>query len=339
MTVMTTGAARAPRALLLVSFGLALLAARGYGRLLGRKAAYRELHQIRGDPPLTKPQGGRITAVGHAVPETLTDGGRHAGLARGLRHALAADNVALVYQPKIALDTCRVTGMEALARWSDPDIGPIPPADFVPVAEAAGLVDALTTSVLRQALADCRTWHDAGHHVGVAVNVSARGLAAPALVDQVAAMLATNRIAPPWLTLEITETSVVDPTGRAARTLEALRALGVRVSIDDFGTGYSSLTYLRGLPVQEVKIDKSFVDDLVEDRADRAVVGAIVTLATALRLTTVAEGVEQPAQAAVLASLGLDEVQGFFYGGPMTPDATRSWLRTSDRTRDWARRS
>jgi diguanylate cyclase (GGDEF)-like protein len=268
------------------------------------------------------------TATGSAEwePSLESDGGRRLRMISGLRDTLSQGDIELAYQPKIALGSGRVTGMEALARWTHPELGPISPTDFVPVAEAAGLIAALTGNVLRKALAECKAWHDEGWPVGVAVNLSARSLTDATLVGQIAAMLAANRVAPHWLTLEITESTVVDNTGRALQALRQLRALGVRLAIDDFGTGYSSLTYLKGLPVHEVKIDKAFVDDIVTDRADRAVVGAVVTLAKTLRLTTVAEGVEQPAQAMVLESLGLDEVQGFFYGQPMPPGAAQDWL-------------
>jgi EAL domain-containing protein (putative c-di-GMP-specific phosphodiesterase class I) len=162
--------------------------------------------------------------------------------------------------------------------------------------------------------------------VGVAVNISARSLDDPVLVGQVAAMLTASGVEPRWLTLEITESSVMENPSRSIDVLLQLRSLGVRLSIDDFGTGYSSLHQLRGLPVHEVKIDKAFVDHVDGDGADRAVVRAIVELCDSLGLTTVAEGVEQAGQAYVLESLGVTQVQGYFYGRPMGHESATEWL-------------
>jgi len=158
------------------------------------------------------------------------------------------------------------------------------------------------------------------------VNISARSLDDPVLVGQVAAMLTASGIESRWLTLEITESSVMENQARSLDVLHQLRSLGVRLSIDDFGTGYSSLYQLRGLPVHEVKIDKAFTDHVDGDGADRAVVRAIVELCDSLGLTTVAEGVEQASQAYALESLGVTQVQGYFYGRPMPEQAAAEWL-------------
>jgi EAL domain-containing protein (putative c-di-GMP-specific phosphodiesterase class I) len=198
--------------------------------------------------------------------------------------------------------------------------------EFVPLAEASGLISALTSNVLRASLDATRRWHDTGRAVGVAVNISARSLDDPVLVGQVAAMLTASGVEPRWLTLEITESSVMENPSRSIDVLLQLRSLGVRLSIDDFGTGYSSLHQLRGLPVHEVKIDKAFVDHVDGDGADRAVVRAIVELCDSLGLTTVAEGVEQAGQAYVLESLGVTQVQGYFYGRPMGHESATEWL-------------
>jgi EAL domain-containing protein (putative c-di-GMP-specific phosphodiesterase class I) len=213
-----------------------------------------------------------------------------------------------------------------LVRWRNEELGAVSPAEFVPLAEASGLISALTTNVLRLSLEATRRWHDAGLHVGVAVNISARSLDDPVLVGQVAAMLTASGIEPRWLTLEITESSVMENQVRSLEVLHQLRSLGVRLSIDDFGTGYSSLHQLRGLPVHEVKIDKAFVDHVDGDGADRAVVRAIVELCDSLGLATVAEGVEQASQAYALESLGITQVQGYFYGRPMPETNATEWL-------------
>ena len=203
----------------------------------------------------------------------------------------------------------------------------VSPVEFIPLAEASGLVGALTSSVMRLALDTCRSWHDQGMPVGMAVNISARSLDDPVLVGQVAALLTASGLDGRVLTLEITESSVMENPARSLEVLRQLRSLGVRLSIDDFGTGYSSLHQLRGLPVHEVKIDKSFVDNIDRDGADRAVVRAVVELCESLGLVTVAEGVEQASQAYALEGLGVRQVQGYFYGRPMPAEQATAWLR------------
>ena len=269
---------------------------------------------------------GSSSGIGEWEPSYERDGSRRLQLLAGLRQALANNQLRVEYQPKIRLGSGDVVGFEALVRWRDEELGAVSPAEFVPLAEASGLISALTSNVLRSSLDALRRWHDAGRHVGVAVNISARSLDDPVLVGQVAAMLTASGIEPRWLTLEITESSVMENAARSLDVLLQLRSLGLRLSIDDFGTGYSSLHQLRGLPVHEVKIDKAFVDHVDGDGADRAVVRAIVELCDSLGLTTVAEGVEQASQAYALESLGVAEVQGFFYGRPMNETAATEWL-------------
>jgi diguanylate cyclase (GGDEF)-like protein len=269
---------------------------------------------------------GSSNGIGEWEPGYEQDGSRRLQLLAGLREALAANALRVEFQPKLAVGTGDVTGFEALVRWSHPELGAVSPAEFVPLAEASGLISALTSSVLRLSLDACRRWHDVGRRVGVAVNISARSLDDPVLVGQVAAMLTASGVDPRWLTLEITESSVMENAVRSIDVLRQLRSLGLRLSIDDFGTGYSSLHQLRGLPVHEVKIDKAFVDHVDGDGADRAVVRAIVELCDSLGLVTVAEGVEKASQAYVLESLGVNQVQGYFYGRPMTETAATEWL-------------
>jgi diguanylate cyclase (GGDEF)-like protein len=269
---------------------------------------------------------GTSSGIGEWEPSYERDGSRRLQLLAGLRQALAANELWVEFQPKILLGTGEAAGFEALVRWRHPEIGLVSPAEFVPLAEASGLVGALTSTVLRMALDACRRWHDMGRKLGVAVNISARSLDDPVLVGQVAAMLTASGVEPRWLTLEITESSVMENAARSIDVLLQLRSLGVRLSIDDFGTGYSSLHQLRGLPVHEVKIDKAFVDEVDGDGADRAVVRAIVELAESLGLTTVAEGVEHAAQAYALDGLGVGQVQGYFYGRPMSEAAATEWL-------------
>jgi diguanylate cyclase (GGDEF)-like protein len=269
---------------------------------------------------------GTPSGIGEWEPGYERDGSRRLQLLAGLRHALTNDDIRVEFQPKLMLGTGAVTGFEALVRWRSEELGAVSPGEFVPLAEASGLISALTTNVLRQSLEATRRWHDAGLWVGVAVNISARSLDDPVLVGQVAAMLTASGIESRWLTLEITESSVMENQARSLDVLHQLRSLGVRLSIDDFGTGYSSLYQLRGLPVHEVKIDKAFTDHVDGDGADRAVVRAIVELCDSLGLTTVAEGVEQASQAYALESLGVTQVQGYFYGRPMPEQAAAEWL-------------
>jgi diguanylate cyclase (GGDEF)-like protein len=269
---------------------------------------------------------GTSAGIGEWEPSYERDGSRRLQLLAGLRAALAEGALRVEYQPKIRLGGGEVTGFEALVRWRHPELGPVSPDEFVPLAEATGLISALTSTVLRTALTTCRSWHDAGKPVGIAVNISARSLDDPVLVGQVAAMLTACGLEPRWLTLEITESSVMENHERSLEVLLQLRRLGVRLSIDDFGTGYSSLHQLKGLPVHEVKIDRSFVEVVDGDGADRAVVRAVVELCVSLGLTSVAEGVEKASQAYALESLGVDQVQGFFHSRPMVPSAAMEWL-------------
>lgn len=271
---------------------------------------------------------GSSSGIGEWEPSYEQDGSRRLQLLAGLRQALAEGTLRVEYQPKLHLGGGEVVGFEALVRWRHPELGVISPAEFVPLTEASGLISALTSHVLRCALNDCRAWHDMGKPVGVAVNISARSLDDPVLVGQVAAMLTASGLAPQWLTLEITESSVMENHARSIEVLRQLRMLGVRLSIDDFGTGYSSLHQLRGLPVHEVKIDRSFIDTVDDGGVDRAVVRAIVDLCNSLGLTIVAEGVEKASQAFALEALGVPIVQGFFYGRPMAQAAATEWLHS-----------
>ncbi len=270
---------------------------------------------------------GSATGIGEWEAHMERDGSRRLYVLSGLRQALVDSDLSVEFQPKLVLGTGEVTGFEALVRWRHPELGMVSPAEFIPLAEATGLVSALTSIVLRQSLETCKRWHVAGKPVGIAVNISARSLDDPVLVGQVAALLTASGLEGSALTLEITESSVMENPARSLEVLRQLRSLGIRLSIDDFGTGYSSLHQLRGLPVHEVKIDKTFVDNIDRDGADRAVVRAVVELCDSLGLDTVAEGVEEAAQAYALESLGVRQVQGYFYGRPMPEAAATQWLR------------
>ena len=263
-------------------------------------------------------------------PAYEVEGQRRLALVTALREALATGAIGVAYQPKVAADGRAITGVEALARWTHPALGSLSPEEFIPLAEASGLMAALTTTVLRQSLTACQGWQRRAGQVGVAVNVSADTVLDGGFVTEVASLLASTGVAAGLLTLELTEGIAVRDPALAIERMRELRALGVRLSVDDFGTGYSSLTYLKSLPVDEVKIDKGFVDDVVSDLADQAVVRSVVDIAHTRGLRVVAEGVEQEEQHAVLLALGVDEVQGYLHARPMPALNIASWLRNRE---------
>jgi EAL domain-containing protein (putative c-di-GMP-specific phosphodiesterase class I) len=232
----------------------------------------------------------------------------------------------LAYQPKVDPVTGRIAGAEALARWQHPEQGNIPPDIFIPLAEHSGMIRPLTLHVLETALNQCAAWRLAGHDLHVAVNLSPSSLLDTTLPDVVAALLARTGVPADRLILELTESSLMaDPDG-AARTLDRLNALDIRLAIDDFGTGYSSLGRLRELPIDEVKIDKSFVQRFGADHRDRAVVRSAIQLGHALELEVVAEGVEDVETYADLIREGCNLVQGYYISRPLPADRFAAWL-------------
>ena len=260
-------------------------------------------------------------------PAYEVQGQRRLAVVTALREAVSSGAIGVAFQPKVETSTGRPSGVEALARWTHPALGAISPDEFIPLAEASGLMGPLTSTVLRQSLTACNGWQRRAPGVGVAVNVSADTVLDPSFVTEVAAVVTATGVTPDLLTLELTEGVVVSDPALAAVRMGELRALGVKLSVDDFGTGYSSLTYLKGLPVDEVKIDKGFVDGLSTDPADRAVVRAVVDIAHTLGLRVVAEGVEQEEQQGILRALGVDEVQGYLHARPMPALEVAAWLR------------
>ncbi|MFC7274168.1 putative bifunctional diguanylate cyclase/phosphodiesterase [Paractinoplanes rhizophilus] len=234
-----------------------------------------------------------------------------------LRHALERDELVLYYQPKVRLADGVVCGVEALVRWQHPTRGLVPPSDFLPAAEQSGLIEPLTAWVLRRALADQVAWTEAGRDWTVSVNVSVRNLESPGFAAGVAALLAETAVAPSRLTLEITETAVVDDMASALQALRALAEIGVGISVDDFGTGYTSLGRLRGVPLTEIKIDRSFVDPVLSQPQNQAIVRAVIALAHGLGCRVTAEGVETGDVAAWVMAAGCDEAQGYLYSKPV----------------------
>jgi diguanylate cyclase (GGDEF)-like protein len=236
---------------------------------------------------------------------------------RDLRRALDEQEFLLHYQPKCSLATAEVVGVEALVRWAHPTKGLVNPAEFIPVCEETGLILPLGEWVLFEAGRQARRWRERnGLNMAVSVNLSARQLVRPDLVSRVAAMLESTGADPADLCLEITEGTLLVDLSSAVRHLSELRSLGVRISIDDFGTGYSSLAYLRTLPLDELKIDRSFVTPVADDPSAAAIVSSVVSLGHALGLLVVAEGVETAAQLTTLQDLGCDLAQGFYLARP-----------------------
>ena len=249
-------------------------------------------------------------------------------LENALRWALERHELELHYQPQIELSTGRVTGCEALLRWTHPQLGSVAPSEFMPIAEASGLILPIGEWVLRTAVAQNKAWQQAGlAPVVMAVNVSAvqfRQTQFPALVRLV---LEEAGLEPGWLELELTESVVSADPEAAIRIMKQLDSLGLQLSVDDFGTGYSSLSYLKRFPIDKLKIDQSFVRDLGSDPDSALIVSGVIAMARALGLRTTAEGVETAEQAAMLAHEGSDEVQGYWYARPMPADQYERWLQ------------
>ncbi len=279
-------------------------------------------------------------SAGRARIEVFHPGMHEAVLARleletDLRHALEKaledDQFHLLYQPRVSISTQRMSGVEALVRWEHPERGVVSPLDFIPLAEDTGLIVPIGAWILEEACRQGAKWQassPAGLPIVISVNVSARQFE-PGLIDTVRRALTTTGMDPARLCLELTETALMHDVGAAVETLHALKALGVTISVDDFGTGYSSLTYLKQFPLDELKIDKSFVDGLVDDPENEAIVAAIIGMAHALGLSVVAEGVETEAQARKLQALGCEVAQGFYFSRPKPAAAIEDQLRQS----------
>ncbi|MHC1562825.1 putative bifunctional diguanylate cyclase/phosphodiesterase [Actinomycetospora sp. C-140] len=261
---------------------------------------------------------------------------RRLRLIRGFSAAVARRDVRVDFQPVVSLGERTVVGVEALARWDHPELGLLLPDEFVPVLEATGQIAELTSFVLDESLAAARRWLDRGMRLSVAVNVSVGNLGTTDAVtgagfaDEVAGLLARHRVPPELLTLELTESGVSSERDVALPVLRRLNALGCHLAVDDFGTGQSSLAHLRRLPVDQVKIDKSFVLGMGTEYGDVAVVRAIVEMGHTLGLTVVAEGVEQAAVRVALAEMGCDVAQGYLVSRPLPARCFDTWLDSLD---------
>jgi len=244
-----------------------------------------------------------------------------------LRRAVEQDELVLHYQPKVHLADPRELHVEALVRWMHPARGLVAPSEFIPFAEQTGFIRAITQWVLAHAVRQCAQWRRDGVRMNVSINISARDLLTPDLTERFAQLLAAQECDAAWISLEITESAILDDPGQALRNLERLHALGCRISIDDYGTGYSSLAYLKRLPVNELKIDRSFVMGMVSDVSDAVIVRSTIDLAHNMGLSVVAEGVEDEATLRRLRELGCDMVQGYHLSRPLPPEDLARWLR------------
>ena len=257
-----------------------------------------------------------------------------------LRNALDGGEFVVHYQPTVRLDTGVVSGFEALVRWDHPQRGHLAPAEFIPLAEETGMIVELGRWVLNQACAQAKSWQTMydDPELGITVNLSPRQFLDPRLIDDVAAVLVGTGLDARALTLEITESVLLNDREQAVACLYRLKALGVRVALDDFGTGYSSLGRLRELPIDVLKIDKAFIDGVANDTESSGLVEAILRMADTLALDTIAEGVERRDQADQLQRLGSQLVQGYLFSRPLPAAEIPEFLRGRGHASDVVRR-
>jgi diguanylate cyclase (GGDEF)-like protein len=247
-----------------------------------------------------------------------------------LRQALDRDEFRLHYQPKVDVASEQITGVEALLRWSSPDLGAVPPMQFIPLAEETGLIVPIGRWVLNKACAQNMAWRRQGlAPMSMAVNLSPRQFSDENLLQDIDDALAASGMPAELLQLEITESMVMHNVGRAIELLDVIRSRGVRLAIDDFGTGYSSMSLMKKFPVDTIKIDRSFVQDLPHDSEDRAIVQAIISMGKALGLTVIAEGVETTDQATFLREHDCDEMQGYLFSRPVPAEAMPDLLQAN----------
>jgi len=242
------------------------------------------------------------------------------------RRALDSDEIVVFYQPIMHMDGKSPQGAEALVRWQHPELGLLPPSDFMPIVEQTGLIGPLTRHVLERAVAQCAAWRHADQDLVVSVNLSVRNLLDPDLAPLISDLLRIYRFTPSALELEITESMLMSDPDRSLVTLTRLSQLGVGLSVDDYGTGYSSLANLRRLPIDELKIDRSFVSPMLSDESDLIIVRSTINLGHDLGLTVVAEGVEDEATLHRLEGLGCDLAQGYHFSKPLPPEAFNKWI-------------
>jgi diguanylate cyclase (GGDEF)-like protein/PAS domain S-box-containing protein len=235
-----------------------------------------------------------------------------------MKQSLASDEFYLQYQPQFDLQQQRIVGVEALARWQHPEIGNITPSEFIPVAEESALIIDIGNFVMREACLQAKRWLDVGYRIGMAVNVSYVQFARHNLLQSVVDILQETQLPPELLELELTESILISDPDKVLSVVDQLAAMGVTFSIDDFGTGYSSLSYLKRFSVHKLKIDQSFVRDLLTDPSDAVIVSAIINMAYNLQMQSIAEGVETPEQAKRLGEMGCQQIQGYWFSKPLS---------------------
>jgi diguanylate cyclase (GGDEF)-like protein len=269
--------------------------------------------------------------IGYALyyPKFDTSQQEHLSLLGELRHAVEHGELRLYYQPKVSLASSTVHAAEALIRWVHPTRGLVSPALFIPFAEQTGYIKVLTHWVLAEAIRQCGVWRREGLQLQVSVNISARDLMNRDLPESISALLSEHSVPPAMLCLEITESGFMEDPTHAQKVLERLAAIGLKLSIDDYGTGYSSLSYIMQLPVTELKIDRSFVSHMSDDRDLKTIVRSTIELGHSLGLKVVAEGVEDGKGFALLRELGCDDAQGYFMSPPLPAEAFRRWCEGS----------
>jgi EAL domain-containing protein (putative c-di-GMP-specific phosphodiesterase class I) len=251
-------------------------------------------------------------------------------LESGLRRGLEHNEFQLHYQAKVDLQSGNITGMEALVRWQHPDLGMVPPGQFIPLAEESGLIVPLGRWVLKHACAQNVAWQREGlPALCISVNLSARQFTDEDLLPDIAAALEESGLKPQFLELELTESMVMRNPERALAILEAVKRMGVRLAIDDFGVGYSSLTHLKRFPIDTLKVDRSFIRDIPQDPEDKAIAEAIIAMGKSLNLTVVAEGVETLEQHSFLREHECDEMQGYYFSKPIPSELFAQLLRRS----------
>jgi EAL domain-containing protein (putative c-di-GMP-specific phosphodiesterase class I) len=269
-----------------------------------------------------KVQGGGHVVYTPALGNEVADRVR---IVDEVRRAIDNDELVLHYQPQVALDSGRLVSVEALLRWQHPERGLIAPGEFLSAVEDHVIINRITSVVLHKALSQIKVWQAQGRSIPVSVNVASRSLMNVGFPAEVAALLDEYGVEPQLLCLELTETTVMQDPARCGRTLQALHGLGVRLSMDDYGTGYASIAHLKNLPLDELKVDRSFVSRMMHDAQYRVLTESIVDLGHNLGLTVVAEGVEDADASYALSAFGCDLAQGYLYCRPVAPDEIPNW--------------
>lgn len=252
----------------------------------------------------------------------------------GLKRAVENHELSLFYQPKVDMQQGKITDVEALIRWAAPENGFVPPDQFIPVAESTGLIYSVTRFVFDESMRQQKLWLKMGYHINIAINISARNLMDPDIIPSITEGLSKHMVSSEDFTLEITESAIMGQPDMALQTIHDLKAMGFSISLDDYGTGYTSLSYLKDMPVDELKIDQSFIFNCLDSDRDSAIVQSTIDLVGNLGLRVVAEGIENNEVWVKLKEMGCDKGQGFFIAEPMPPEEFIQWLQDSDWVHD-----